>query len=106
MKSLMTKELEKRFEQVGSQENEKDPICIAKFFNPSGIGYWFATEYNPDERLFFGYVSLYGDHCDEWGSFSLDELESFVGKFGLGIERDINFIERPMSEIIKQYTHV
>lgn len=102
----MTKGLEARFKQVGSQENVKDPICIAKFFNPVGIGYWFATEYDPKEKIFFGYVSLFGDHCDEWGNFSLEELESIKGRFGLGIERDINFTERPMSEIIKQYTKI
>ena len=37
---LMTKTLEKRFAQVGSQENVKDPLVIAKFFNPAGEGTW------------------------------------------------------------------
>lgn len=31
---LMTKELEKRFAEIGCQENIKDPIVVAKFFNP------------------------------------------------------------------------
>ena len=31
---LLTKELLKRFEKVGRQEDAKDPIVIAKFFNP------------------------------------------------------------------------
>ena len=31
---LITKELEKRFAQVGSQENVKDPVIVAKFFDP------------------------------------------------------------------------
>jgi hypothetical protein len=51
---LMTKELEKKFAQVGSQENSKDPIVIAKFFNPIGAGNWYATEYDPEMRTFFG----------------------------------------------------
>ncbi len=76
---LMTKALEKRFAQVGSQEDVKDPLVIAKFFYPAGRGTWYATEYDPKRRLFFGYVSIFGDHCDEWGTFSLDELESFTG---------------------------
>jgi len=101
---LITKELEKRFKQVGSQENVKDPIVICKFFNPVGQGTWFATEYNPDEKIFFGYVSLFGDHNDEWGYFSLSELESVELPFGLGIERDLHFRETPVSEIIKRYT--
>ena len=55
---LLTKELEKRFAQVGSQENIKDPIVIAKFFNPCGQATWLATEYNPKDKIFFGYVSF------------------------------------------------
>lgn len=95
---LLTKELEKRFKQIGSQENEKDPIVIAKFFNPTGIGYWYATEYNEEEKMFFGYVSLFGDHNDEWGYFSLEELESIKGFGGLGIERDLYCGEKKLSE--------
>ena len=103
---LITKELEERFRQIGSQEEVKDPIVIAKFFNPVGSGTWLATEYNPEGKIFFGYVSLFGDHNDEWGSFSLEELESVKGPFGLGIERDLYFKETPSSELIKKYTKV
>ena len=101
---LITKELEERFGQIGSQEEVNDPIVIAKFFYPAGAGTWFATEYDPKDKIFFGYVSLFGDYCDEWGSFSLEELESFKGPFGLGIERDLYFKETPSSKLIKQYT--
>lgn len=101
---LLTKELLERFAKVGSQSEVKDPIAICKFFNPVGIGRWFATEYDPIEKIFFGYVSLFGDYNDEWGSFGLEELESIKGKFGLGIERDLHFTEKPMSEVIKEYT--
>jgi len=95
---LLTKELEKRFAEVGSQENEKDPIVMAKFFNPAGRGTWWATEYNPEDKTFFGYASIFGDENDEWGYFSLEELESFKGKFGLGIERDMYCGEKRISE--------
>ena len=97
---LITKELEKRFEMVGSQEDIKDPLVIAKYFNPTGAGTWYATEYNPKERLFFGYVSIFGDWNDEWGYFSLDELEGFKGQFGLGIERDLFFVEKRASRVL------
>lgn len=95
---LLTKEILERFKEVGSQENEKDPLIIVKFFNPTGAGTWYATEYNEKRKEFFGYVSIFGDHCDEWGSFSLEELESFVGAFGLGVERDLHFGEQRMSK--------
>jgi len=98
---LITKELEARFKEVGSQEEVKDPLIIAKYFNPSGAGTWYATEYNPEDRLFFGYVSIFGDLNDEWGYFSLEELGSVRGSFGLGIERDLYFGEKRASEVIK-----
>lgn len=96
---LLTKGLLERFAKVGRQEETADPIVIAKFFNPTGAGTWYATEYDPNDKIFFGYVSIFGDWNDEWGSFSLDELESYRGKFGLGIERDLYFVEKKISEV-------
>jgi hypothetical protein len=97
--TLLTKELLDRFAVIGSQEGEADPIIIAKFFNPTGAGTWYATEYDPTEKIFFGYVSIFGDECDEWGYFSVAELEDFHGHFNLGIERDIHFGEKRFSEL-------
>ena len=76
---LMTKALERRFARIGCQENDPDPIIVAKFFNPQGAGTWYATEYDPEERIIFGYVSIFGDHNDEWGTTALSELESYPG---------------------------
>ena len=95
---LLNKTIEKRFQKIGRQEGVKDPIVVAKFFNPTGIGTWYATEYKPEEKMFFGYVSLFGDECDEWGYFSLTELESVRGLMGLGIERDLHCGEKPISQ--------
>jgi len=94
---LLTKELEKRFEKIGSQEEVKDPIVIAKFFNPTGSGYWYATEYDPGEMIFFGYAIVLAG-CDEWGYFSLGELQDYKGFGGLGIERDLYCGEKRISE--------
>lgn len=95
---LLNKTLKKRFSEVGSQENDSNPLVIAKFFNPTGRGTWFATEYNPKTKIFFGYVSLFGDYNDEWGDFSLEELESVKGWGGLGIERDLYCGEKRISD--------
>ncbi len=102
---LLTSDLVKRFHEIGNQDEERDPLVIAKFFNPAGAGTWYATEYNPETGIFFGFVSIFGDYNDEWGSFALKELESFSGSFGLGIERDMFFSEKRASEItlIKLY---
>ena len=99
---LLTERLLERFQQVGRQEDKSDPLIIAKFFNPTGIGTWYATEYNPSDKTFFGYVSLFGDWNDEWGYFSLTELESLKGPYGLGIERDLYFSETPSSQVINK----
>jgi hypothetical protein len=76
-------------------------MILAKFFNPTGAGTWYATEFNPRDRIFYGYVSIFGDWNDEWGSFSLQELEQYRGRFGLGIERDLHFEEQRASKLIK-----
>jgi hypothetical protein len=95
---LLTKALEKRFAEVGRQD-VKDPVIITKFFNPTGRGTWYAVAYDPKEKLFFGYVSIFGDFCDEWGYFSLAELESWKCLWGLGIERDLYWTEKKASEV-------
>lgn len=95
---LLTKELEERFAQVGRQEEVEDPIVVARFFNPTGGQTWYALEYNPEDNCFFGYVSLFNDYNNELGYFSLDELESIRGQFGLGIERDLYREEMTLSE--------
>ena len=97
---LITKELKKRFAEVGSQEDVKDPLVIAKLFNPAGAGTWYATEYDPDRKVFFGYASIFGDHNDEWGSFGLEELSEYKGRFGCGIERDLYIEEQPISQLM------
>ncbi len=99
---LLTKELEERFKEIGEQRNTPDPVVIAKFFNPAGAGTWYATAYYPEDKLFFGYVSIFGDHCDEWGYFSLQELEEFRGLLDLEIERDLYCGEFPISEVTKK----
>ena len=49
------------------------------------------TELDPDDpSVGFGLADL-GFGSPELGSFSLEELQSFEGPFGLGIERDIWF---------------
>jgi hypothetical protein len=101
---LMTKDLEKKMPKPSSTEKDEDPICQVKYFNPAGRGNWFGIEYDPKTRTFFGYASIFGDHNDELGYFSLDELESFKGPFGMGIERDLYFKPQPLSEIKARYT--
>lgn len=100
---LMTKELEKRFAEVGTQEDAKDPMVIAKYFDPCGAYTFLAISHEPEERLLFGYASLWNDHNNEFGYTSLDELESIRGALGLGIERDLYLGELPLSIVKNKY---
>jgi hypothetical protein len=93
---LLTKEIEDRFKKTGSQQNSDDPEIIAKFFDPTGSWKWYATEYNPTNKTFYGLVH---GHEKEWGYFSLEELESVKGLFGLGIERDLHFGYQKVSAV-------
>ena len=94
---LLTEELKKEFAKVGRQEGSPDPLVIAKFFYPMSGATWWATEYIPEDECFFGYISLFGDHNDEWGYFSLQEMQETKIK-GIGIERDLYFDIQPMSK--------
>ena len=96
---LMTKELERKFPKLGDTEG-KDPEeveIVAKFFDPSGIWTWYATEFDGKD-IFFGFIKGFER---ELGYFSLKELKSIKGAFGLGIERDLHFEKHTLAEIVK-----
>lgn len=99
---LLTQEILKEFELQGDTScmDAKDIRVIAKYFNPVGVGTWFAVQYYPEDRLFFGYVNLGDVNCAELGYFSLDDLESTKLPFGLGIERDIHFGKYTLQDVI------
>jgi hypothetical protein len=91
---LLTKELEKKFEKQGdtSMNELEDTKVIAKFFITGSNWTWFAFDYNPETKMFFGCV--HGVE-KELGYFSLAELKEVKGAFGLGIERDRYFSGEP-----------
>ncbi len=86
---LLTKVIRDKFEKVGSQDGKEfgEHQCIVKFFDPTGSWTWYATEFDSKDT-FFGLVDGFEL---EWGTFSLAELQSVKGRFGLGIERDRYF---------------
>lgn len=99
---LMTKEIEQMLPALYATDGKEDKQVIVKYFNPCGAGTWYGIEYNPEEKLFFGYVDLYGDGNGELGYFSLVELESINLPFGLKIERDIHFSPTSLKELINK----
>ena len=98
--NLLPKELAAKFPNIGSTEKipEADKVVIAKFFHPLSHQTWYAVEYNPKDREFFGYVDT-GDYDSEWGYFSLDEMNSLNVK-GLGMERDLYFKPQEIKNVL------
>lgn len=81
---------------IGSES----PIAKIKLFNPTGAGTWYLSEYDAADRLAYGVADLgYGG---ELGYMSMEELVSFRGRFGLPLERDLNWTPRPLSECGKR----
>jgi hypothetical protein len=92
---LLTKEIRERLPKLRATEFQEDPIVQVKFFTPWTHWTWYATEFDGEDE-FFGLVQ--GDY-NEMGYFSLKELESVRGPYGLKIERDRHFNPTPLSQV-------
>lgn len=93
---LLTKEIEAKLPPLYANEAlGEDAMAVVKFFTPWSNWTWYASEYDPKERMFFGVVE---GHERELGYFSLDEFESVEGPWGLKIERDLHWTPRPLKE--------
>ena len=89
---LFTKEIEKRliknYQVNKGKEKTIDHKVVVKLFNPTGIGTWYLTEYDPVSDMAFGLCNV---GVKEIGYAHMKELREFKGRFGLGIERDKYF---------------
>ena len=85
---LITKEIAQKLPRLYETEHQKDATLWLKFFTPWMYCSWYVAEYDEKNRIFFGWVR---GLADEWGYFSLNELEGIRGPGGLRIERDICF---------------
>lgn len=94
--TLMPPELAARMPALYANEGQGDEAIVhVKLFTPWTNWTWYASEYDPEQRLFFGVVV---GHERELGYFSLDELEAVRGPGGLRIERDLYWTPRPLKE--------
>jgi len=90
---LLTKAIEKTLPKIYETENvnSSEKILRVKFFHPYSQMTWYGVEYDPMNKIFFGYVA--NGQMGEWGDFSLNDLEEAV-VCGLHIERDMYFEPR------------
>ncbi|OPZ76433.1 MAG: hypothetical protein BWY78_01371 [Alphaproteobacteria bacterium ADurb.Bin438] len=96
---LITKEIQKILPPLYAQEDisTAKKMVYAKFFTPWSNWTWYVMEYDPKEKLCFGYVKGFEN---ELGYFSLEELENLKGPHGLTIERDLYFKPCKWSEVV------
>ena len=99
---LLTKELREKLLANGREQAkvkgtsaERDFLPVVKFFYPAGAATWLITEAEEDpddtnDLILFGLCDL-GQGFPELGSVRFSELQTFRGRFNLGIERDLHF---------------
>jgi hypothetical protein len=78
-----------------NEGQSEEAVAHLKLFTPWTNWTWYASEYDPEERLCFGVVI---GHERELGYFSIAELEAIRGPGGLRIERDLHWTPRPLKE--------
>ena len=94
--TLMSSDIAAQLPPLYANEGQGvNAIAVVKFFTPWTNWTWYASEYDPDERIFFGVVV---GQERELGHFSLDELEAIRGPGGLTIERDLYWKPRSLKE--------
>ncbi len=107
---LLTKEVRQKLPALYSQEYEKDPMVVCKFFDPTGSWSWYVIEGEEKEYdygmdlLFFGLVVGFEP---EMGYFTLTQLETakqgLTGLQALPVERDLYFTPCKLSEVKKAH---
>lgn len=92
---LLTNSLREQLPPLGATANQHDPVAVCKFFTPDSSWTWYAIEFDGDDT-FYGLVQGFEE---EFGSFSLAELQTVAGPMGLPVERDLYFKPTPVSRL-------
>ena len=93
---LIPKEIRNTIPKLYETENQNDPVAYVKLFIDGWT--WYITELSIDD-IAFGYVV--SPFESELGYFSLDEIQSIKGSFGIGVERDLSFKPSKLSILKK-----
>ena len=100
---LFTKEILVKLPPIGSTgEMEPEDIKVPLKLFGGGACSWYITEYNPETKEAFGFVTLGDPQMAELGYISIAELEEIkFPPFNLGIERDMHFgYEHTLKEVM------
>lgn len=77
-------------------------VALIKLFNPTGAGTWYIADYDPETRIAYGFAHI---HEGEFGSFSMEELVEYRGRFGLPLERDLCWNPCPLNDAVWRHEH-
>ena len=97
---LLTKEIADTIPPLYAQDGAEDPTVYVKFFDPCGSFTWYILEFD-GEDTFFAFVTSSLCPEGELGYVSFNELKSVKNRFGLGMERDLYFGQKKLSECRK-----
>ena len=93
---LLTKANKKALpEFLATDEQGDQALAQVKFFTPDAQWTWYAVEFDGVDK-FFGLAIGFEI---ELGYFSLSELQSIRGPWGLAIERDRHFMPQSIGEL-------
>lgn len=95
MGNLIPQEIRKTIPPLYATEEQKDPIVYVKLFLDGWT--WFMTEMSMDGDICFGYII--SPFASELGYFSLTEISELKGSLGIGVERDLYFNPKLLSEV-------
>jgi hypothetical protein len=84
------------FSQLADDDTD---IAHVKLFALETSWSWYIASYDPDDRTCFGYVR---GHESELGSFSMEELTQYRGRFGLPLERDIHYKPKTLAALYEE----
>ena len=94
---LMTKAITKKAQAQYPMGNDFNQAIVAKFFDPCGSYTWYLMNQDPeDPDYLWGIIK---GQAVEVGSFSFNDLKSYKGPFGIGIERDLSFRKTTANEV-------
>jgi len=96
---LLPDELKARLPPLLSQEAADEPIVHCRFFLAGTNWAWYVLEGESEDGdfLFFGFVT---GIASEFGHFRLSELQSLSGLRGQRVERDLNFTEGKLTDVV------
>ena len=104
IESVITPEIQKRFNEIGEQAEHIDPIVVVKLIDDWKNIEMYLIEYEPEAHMAFGYIRKIQD--DEithgWSIFNLNKVEMLRSLDGYTIESDPNFKECRLSECVKE----